>query len=496
MKDVKDYLELASDPIWRINNLYSIVDKNANQIPFKPNVVQALINKSPKKRKIVLKARQFGVSTNEIIKLLDWVMHNENATACIIAHEQGAIEKLFRIVIRAYKFLPEEAKPVLDRGGGSRYEYYFPEINSRIYCDLEVRGDTIGRLHVSEAAFMKDSSRLKSTLQAVPLETGQVLIETTPNGLANYFYDMWTEQDSVYEKIFFPWYIFPEYKIETKPLIYTDNEVELIDKAKKHYNIIITPEQIAYRRFKKSEMRRSDYDIKRVTFEQEYPEDDQSCFLSSGESVLDLFAINSMIKNAKDPIRRVNGIKMFREKVKGYNYVIGADPAEGVGGDASAAVMICVETSEVVSVFNGQLKPRDFAYKLKEMADLYTNPSQYPPLIAVERNNHGHAVLLALDELIRYSHIFQDEDERMGHKTDGISRPLMVDRFVEAFENNHISIPDKEILSECLTLVNNNGKIEASSGKHDDLIIACCIAFRVKPDTTISYDNLESIIKL
>lgn len=496
MKDVKDYLELASDPIWRINNLYSIVDKNANQVPFKPNIVQALINKSPRKRKIVLKARQFGVSTNEIIKLLDWVMHNENATACIIAHEQGAIEKLFRIVIRAYKFLPEEAKPVLDRGGGSRYEYYFPEINSRIYCDLEVRGDTIGRLHVSEAAFMKDSSRLKSTLQAVPLETGQVLIETTPNGLANYFYDMWSEQDSVYEKIFFPWYIFPEYKIQSKPLIYTDNEIELIEKAKNIYNISVTNDQIAYRRFKKSEMRRSDYDIRRVTFEQEYPEDDQSCFLSSGESVLDLFAVNAMIKNAKDPIRRVNGIKIFKEKVKGYNYVIGADPAEGVGGDASAAVMLCIETSDVVAVFNGQLKPRDFAYKLKEMADLYTFPSQYPPLIAVERNNHGHAVILALDELVRYSHIYQDKDERMGHKTDGISRPLMVDRFVEAFENQHITIPDKEILAECLTLVNNNGKIEASSGKHDDLIIACCIAFRVKPDTTISYDNLESQIKL
>ena len=214
MLSIDEYLKLASDPLWRINNLYTIVDKSAEKIPFKPNIVQDRINKSKFKRKMILKARQFGVSTNEIIKLLDWVIHTENATAAILAHEQDALEKLFRIVRRAYKFLPDDAKPEIDRGGGSKFEYYFPEINSRIYCDLEIRGDTVGRLHVSEAAFMKDSSRLKATLQAVPLATGHVTIETTPNGIANHFYDMWSDPDSIYEKIFFPWYIFPEYRIK------------------------------------------------------------------------------------------------------------------------------------------------------------------------------------------------------------------------------------------------------------------------------------------
>ena len=313
MNDIKELYKNCLDPYWRLTNLYSIIDKQANKIPFKENVVQKRINQSKQLRKMILKARQFGVSTNELIKLLDWVMFNENSTAAIIAHKQDAIEKLFRIPKLAYELLPDQLKPELDRGGGSKYEMYFPQINSRIYCDLEVRGGTVGRLHVSEAAFMKDSAKLKATLQAVPITTGQVTIETTPNGIANYFYDMWTDLDSVYEKMFFPWYIFPEYKLPiSKPLDLTEEEIALIDKAKKLYNIDVTHEQIAYRRFKKSEMRKSSFDKTVVSFEQEYPEDDKTCFLTSGDAVIDLMKIQELISNSFDPIRKVNSFLVVK----------------------------------------------------------------------------------------------------------------------------------------------------------------------------------------
>lgn len=499
MESIEDYLRLASDPMWRLENLYTIVNKDAQKVKFKPNVVQDRINKSKHKRKMILKARQFGVSTNEIIKLLDWVMHNENATAAILAHEQGAIEKLFRIVRRAYKFLPDEAKPELDRGGGSKFEYYFPKINSRIYCDLEIRGDTVGRLHVSEAAFMKDSSRLKATLQAVPLNTGHVTIETTPNGIANHFYDMWSEEDSIYEKIFFPWYIFPEYRIQDHRVNsenLSEEERKLINKAKELYLLDVDLEQIAYRRFKKSEMRKSDYDVVKVSFEQEYPEDEASCFLSSGDSVIDPLIVNKKLKDAKKPIKTINGIRIYKEKEKDHRYVIGADPAEGVGRDNSAAVIIDTTTFDPVAVFHGQLKPSEFAYKLEEMAKLYKWPTDTSPLIACERNNHGHTVIYVLENEIHYDNIFRAKDEKLGWLSNSITRPMMVDHFIEAFEDNICNIIDQATLYECLTLIDNKGKIEASSGKHDDLIIAHAIALQVAPDLRISYSDLLSQIKL
>lgn len=468
-----------ADPQWRIEKLYSIIDKNGNQIPFKRNIIQKKISECRKRRKMILKARQFGVSTGAIVELFDWTIFNKNANACILAHEQDAIKKLFRIVQRLYKFLPDELKPELDRGGGSKYEMYFPSINSRIYCDLESRGDTIGRLHVSEAAFMKDSAKLKATLQAVPMNTGVVSIETTANGMANHYFDMWNDPDSVYAKLFFPWYVFPDYKLETEPLKRTEDELLLEEKALKQFGIKITDEQLAFRRFKKSELKLSAYDKTKVTFEQEYPEDDSSCFLSSGDAVMDLFKIKKMIEDSQDPIKEKEGLKIYKEPVRGRRYVIAADPAEGVKKDFSVAVVIDVQDLEIVAKSRGQWKPSLFAEKLNELGKLYSSPGNNFPICVVERNNHGHAVLLALDEIHCYPNLYVDKDDRLGWRTDSISRPMMMDAFIDAVEEKHLKINDKDILAECLTLIDNNGKIEAADGKHDDCITSSAIGLQV-----------------
>ncbi len=489
MKELK-----FEDVNWRVENLYSIVDKEGNQIPFRRNNIQRLISSSHKRRKMILKARQFGVSTGSIVELFDWVIFNRNANACILAHEQDSIKKLFRIAQRLYKFLPESLKPRIDRGGGSKYEMYFPDINSRIYCDLESRGDTIGRLHVSEAAFMKDSAKLKSTLQAVPIESGVVSIETTANGMANHFYDMWSDTDSVYERLFYPWYLFPDYTLPVREkVVLTEEEILLVKKAKKLFGVTITNGQIMFRRFKKSELKVTSHDRTRVTFEQEYPEDDSSCFLSSGDAVMDLFIIKKKIDECTPPLKDKDGLKIYRQPVKGRRYVIGADPAEGVNKDFSVAPVIDIQTLEVVAKIRGQWKPSDFASKLNDLGKMYSSPGGIFPIIAVERNNHGHAVLLALDEILGYPNLYSSpKDERLGWKTDSITRPLMIDGFIDAVEDNYLKLNDKEILTECLTLVDNAGKIEAANGKFDDCITACAIALQVCLANSVSaYDNIE-----
>lgn len=481
---------------WRVENLYSIVDKNENWVPFHRNKIQVLIAKSRRRRKLILKARQFGVSTGCIVELFDWVCFTPNATGVILAHEQDSIKKLFRIVQRLYKSMPALLQPRIDRGGGSKYEMYFPDRNSRIYCDLESRGDTIGRLHVSEAAFMKDSAKLKSTLQAVPIETGIVTIETTANGMANHFYDMWTDPDSIYEKLFFPWYMFPGYALPVSETIkYTEDELALIKKAKRLFNVDVTPEQIAFRRFKQNELKATSHDKVRVTFEQEYPEDDASCFLSSGEAAMDLLKVKKQMDQLTGPIKEVDGLKIYREPVKYRNYVIGADPAEGVKKDFSVAVCIDIQSLEVVAKLRGQFKPSDFAQRINELGRLYSSPGGTFPLVAVERNNHGHAVLLALNEMHNYPNLFVDRDERLGWRTDSISRPVMMDAFIDAVEDERLKLNDKDILAECLTLVDNNGKTEAADGKHDDCITSTAIALQVCLANSVSiYDNFDKRI--
>lgn len=490
-----------TNPLWRTKSIYSIVNKEGKTVPFRPNNIQELIRQDQSLRKMILKARQFGVSTSELIRMFDWVCFNTNATACIIAHEQDSIKKLFRIVQRAYKFWPKELehiKPKIDRGGGSKYEMYFPDINSRIYCDLESRSDTIGWLHISEAAFMKDSAKLKATLQTVPIN-GRVTLETTANGLANHYYDMWIDTDQPYKKLFFPWFIFPEYQLPVfEKVIPTEEEIIFIKAAKKNYGVSIKPGQILYRRFKKAELKRSAHDKTLVTFEQEYPEDDVTCFLSSGDAVFDLFTIKKMIDNCPSPLSDKEGLKIFKKPDKTKMYVIGADPAEGVNKDWSVGVVIEASKLEVVAKVRGQFKPSVFAEKLSELGKDYSSTAHGYPLLGVERNNHGHAVLLALDQIELYPAIYVNKkDERPGWLTSNLTRSIIFNRFRDAIEEQDLIVNDKEILNECLTLVDNNGKLEASDGKHDDCIAASAIALQLILENPLSvYDDISSKIRI
>lgn len=489
--------ETICDREWRLQNLYYIVDKQGQQTLFSPNLIQQIINKSTSRRKMILKSRQFGVSTNELIKMLDFVMFNRNSTAVVLAHEQDGIKKLFRIIRRAYDFFDPDFRPELDRGGGSMYELYFPQINSRIYADLEIRGDTCQWLHISEAAFMRDDSRLKASLQAVPITTGIATIETTANGIGNHFYDMWTDPGQPYEKLFFPWYKFKDYALDTGYIRRTEEEKEFADKAKRLYNIIITDRQIAFRRFKKAELKVNSGANSTVTFDQEYPEDEQTCFLSSGQAVFDLVKIKKKLDSAPEPLIDEGGIKIYEQMDKTKLYICGADTAEGVNGDYSVGVMFEVQSRKVVAVCrSNKWKPSMFAEKLNEMCGMYKPPGKGYPLLAVERNNHGHAVIQALEEILFYQNLFRDKDDRLGWRTDSVSRPIMMNTLVDAIENDQIQVQDKDILNECLTLVNSTGKIEAADKKHDDCIVASAIALQmVLGSSNLSvYENIENRI--
>jgi len=496
-KQLKKYI---GNTEWRLRNLYKIVDKHGQKVNLVPNEVQKRINQSKERYKYILKARQFGVSTNELIKLLDFTCFHKNMTVCILAHEDDAIAKLFRIVRHAYENMPEAVKPELSRGGGSIYELYFPKINSRIYCDLESRGNTIHRLHISEAAFMKDSSKLKATMEAVPIDFGQITIETTPNGIGNYSYDLWNDADSIFKKLFFPWYIFPSYRMATREKIKrTEEELALTEKAKRLFNIDLDDEQIAFRRFKKSSLKSSSHDRVRVTFEQEYPEDDQSCFLISGERVIDPMAIFEQRQIAKSIILEKDGFRIFQKPDKNKIYVCGADVAEGISKDWSFGAVMDLHSREVVATVRGKWKPEDFADKLAYLCRTYAAPGKPPPELAVERNNHGHTVLYRLNEHCRYENIYLDpKDERPGWKTTAISRPVMIDEFIDSVENKIITLNDENILDECQTLVDDDGKIQAASGKNDDTIIGTAIALQLcKKSSILSlYDDIESKILL
>jgi hypothetical protein len=469
------------DPAWRLNNLYRIVTKDRKYVTLRQNRIQKILTENRHiKRKKILKARQEGVSTNEIISQLDFAIFHRNVTACILADCDDNIKKLFRIVQRAYKGLHPALRPELGRGGGSMYEYYFPDRNSRIYCALKSRGDTINWLHISESAFITQTDRIFATVETVPLG-GIITHETTANGIGNHFYRFWND-DNGYKKFFFPWYFHDEYQLPVDGRFeLTEQEQELKSYVSGRYGLSLTNEQFAFRRWKMQS---------NSLFHQEYAETEDHCFLSSGSPAMNSNHLRETQKPI-DPVRVEKNFKIFAEPKPNGRYVCGADPSEGVDGDFSSATVLDVKTNKVVATIRAQLKPFDFAHELNRLCTLYNNC-----LLAVERNNHGHAVLLELKENIRYDNLYRHKDKRDGWLTDRITRPLMVDTFIESVESGTVALNDDDLIRECLMLINNNGKIEAAPGNHDDMVMACAIGLQMLKDqkALTIYDDIEKRI--
>jgi hypothetical protein len=105
-------------------------------------------------------------------------------------------------------------------------------------------------------------------------------------------------------------------------------------------------------------------------------------------------------------------------------------------------------------------------------------------MLAVERNNHGHAVLLKVDELGYTSpmrELYYHDDEKPGWPTTPLTRPVMLAELREAVNEDYMKVRDRHFLRECTTFKKQkNGKFEAKRPDTDDTIFKWGIAWQVR----------------
>jgi len=191
---MNEYLELDS-PKWRLNNLYKIVDKQGNSIPFKLNRVQSDVLDNLHNRNLILKARQLGMSTFSVLYMLDKALFNNNLSCGIVSYSLEHAQHIFkRIIGHALDNLSPLAKSLTGIVQRSAREITFVN-GSFLRVDTTLRGGTCQNVLVSE--FGKTCARnplkaeevITGTLQTVPID-GQVIIESTGEGNEGYFAEM------------------------------------------------------------------------------------------------------------------------------------------------------------------------------------------------------------------------------------------------------------------------------------------------------------------
>ena len=534
VNDIKDtQLDLVGKDY--IEKYLYIKTKDKELIPLPFNPIQDMYWGDKTKRDIILKPRQLGFTTLKVAEYFERIINENNVTAVIIAHNNDSTQKIFSSVQLMYENLPEEKKLQLNDGMnkpkyGNRKEFYFSSNNSRISVGTAGntsfgRGDTINYLHCSEVAFWPNPEELTTGLfQAVPYD-GEICLETTANGVGNYFYRTYQEaktEKSIWTNHFYRWFDHPEYKLpldpgEGKNIVLDIEEERLIEI----YNLSL--EQIKWRRWKISEMPDKDGLTKEDMFKQEYPEDEMSCFLTSGRPVFDikkLMAIRKRLENninyeeySIDHAAEIEYIevddeyeidfssfinKQYRAELKIYEepsldleYVIGSDVAEGKdGGDYSVSVVIERETGRQVAELHGHWEPDVFARKTKRLGLYYNNA-----IIGIERNNHGHAVLNTLINYDTYEDLYYhvsynsakgEEESTPGFPTNKQTKPILISDLQEGIREEYLPINSIELVDELITYVNlGSGKMGAQEGCHDDRVIALGIALQVRKHTVV-----------
>lgn len=251
--------------------------------------LEAQREKTGKVRAVILKGRQLGSSTLIQARFFHRVITKRGQKAFILTHDAEATKNLFEMTKRFYDNLPDGLCPSADTS--SAKELQFKTFDSGYAVGTAGnravgRSQTIQLMHASEVAFWQHADEhARGILQAISNEAGtEIILESTANGIGNYFYNMWrgaTSGESEYQAIFVPWYWQPEYTNNNPGLQLSEEEQILLDHHQKNG---LTREHLAWRRIKIKEFS-NDWDAGLEQFKCEYPFTAQEAFLNPIENI-------------------------------------------------------------------------------------------------------------------------------------------------------------------------------------------------------------------
>ena len=454
---------------------------------------------------IVPKYRRGGITSIEQIESYLVAADRPNSWVLSLADTDRKARNIFPTV-KLFHDRDPDAPPLIGAGSesmmrlanGSRFAV------GTASGSATARGETYQRIHGSEVPYwcpgQRNAEEMDSVMAALTraASNGEVSLEGTPNG-REWFYHLYQDAKRgvvPWWPIFLRWFDDP--LNVASPGTYEPEEVrdsleaEEQDLIERHG---LTLAQIAWRRATKGELRR--------LFKQEYPEDDESAFMSSGTCYFDVDKVIALSKALRTYERRhvPGGYEVeWEAPEKGVEYVIGCDTSEGIPGcDPCGLGVLRRDTGAQVATVHGIFNPPTLAAHVVRVHRRYNDA-----LVGIERQNHGHAVLQKVLELgldrphfhggsLYYFKRGTDQVERgadgmawtrhgrPGWSTDGETRPVMLQQMAAAIEDGSMKVRDADLLSECLSFrLQTSGRFEADSGAHDDAVFKWAIAWQMR----------------
>lgn len=488
-----------------------ILDKQKRLVPLALNPVQRAMGQVEHEelarhgnaRINALKGRQGGVTTDQQGRSLHLIWSVPGSVAVTLADKRDKTDKIFEITRRYVDNFPAALLPRV--GGRETREISFPWLDSHFYTETagagrSLGGLTVSRLHCSEFAFYDDPRGVLKVATPAMIPNGSVIVlESTASNYGGKAHEFWIECEqgaTGYRAVFFPWWQCDvvNYRL---PLLAPDelgtleeDERDLVTRAG------LTLEQIKWRRAKMREMGRPE-------FLQEYAEDPESCWMASGGLFYDGELLKALRLRAQEPDQQPidtqlgGALEIYSELRDGERVILGADTAEGGGGDRSTFTARAFPSWRKLAVYrSARVEPKEFASILNTWGRRYRTA-----LLVVEKNAHGITVLRALRDDHHYptgsiyhrqtldqDNAFDAELGKIGWLTTAESKPLMLDagrELLNAAKDGHAEVPSLDALRDAFGVHRGtDGKVDLN-GK--DVLVSEMLAWigRAMPVRTV-----------
>ena len=526
--------EVQAKPCLLIEVAFYIVNKKRETVPFFLNEVQRdfvykLETLGTSKPFFILKGRQQGFTSVITAIQLSYAIVRKNFSGFTMADRSDNTMAIFNDKARVvYDRLPEELKP--SEKFNSRNELFFDKLNSswRIATatDQVGRSRTLNFVHFSEVAFYECSLADLQAGIGEAITAGAIQVyETTANGF-NEAKDLWDSGSC--HNLFYEWWRTQEYRSNEYEYLETTDSW-LIERKKVLEEKGLDREQITWYCKKYAGY------LDKSTIKQEYPITPTEAFISSGDCVFDLEALNNQLVRAaglqpakqgyftyhkkgvpivnslgetEDVEWRITDIEFVADRdgcitiyeepqvkrnkenevVGKAPYVIGGDTA-GSGEDYFTGKVINNLTGRTAATLRRQKMDEDLYAEQMYCLGMYYHEA----LIGIETNYSRHPMRV-LQKKYSYPNLYMRQrldkltdktEEVVGFETTVRTKPIIIGELVELMRDDPTIEVDVPTLKEMTTFVKKeNGKQEAIEGAHDDLVMAKAIAHFISSQQT------------
>lgn len=171
----------------------------------------------------------------------------------------------------------------------------------------------------------------------------------------------------------------------------------------------------------------------------------------------------------KAGIPAISGLDIFLLPIQGRKYVIGIDPAEGnPTSNESALTVVDRHTQEEISKLAGRIEIATFAAHCDQIGKFYNDAG-----LMVERNNHGHAILLWLRDNSRLK-LLEGHDGKIGWMSSTRGKTLLYSITAEAARDAATTIHSFDTYLQLCSI--EGASLRAPDGERDDLADSYALA--------------------